>query len=272
MFFNWRNKSLTTGWFVLYVLSLAMYISILFFYFNYWNYEFMADREHGFSPSFLIGFMVLFLLFLVFILIKKKYFLLLFIPLGIFVLQIGHMWMIGTFPDEKFALQNDPRWMLVLLGTLGYLLFLRNRGVKIIVFPMVVSTLVFLVFSFITADSLYGKIKFWRKRQKETAFVWKYAANFDRSQRVFTDYQTHQAFLGTPHMFCFERLSCTFDKSVRRFYPQNADKVRELLQKNTRMMMSKRSLNNYEQLLSDKKYIVEQENENYIALIITSNE
>jgi hypothetical protein len=284
LFFKWRDKQFSGNWLGIYLGSYIIYATGLGVYFNYWHYHLLANAAQSYSPIVLISVAILILSLAGYALWRKKYFLWLLMPCLLVVFQLSTMYQKGNFPDVGFSAFNDPRNLLWGLLVMGFLIYWRTQKQAWPLWAAFIGLPFFLCFTWMGTHNLRSKYSGWNRQYKNTYMVnniSKLSQNKGRnkvansliplSSLLITDYSTHQAFVGRPNVVCFERLPCTFEKSDQRFYPKNTYAVKELMREGTWIILSKKNLKEMELLLADTAYFIAQENDDFVALTITSH-
>jgi hypothetical protein len=229
LFFEWRKKEVSGKWFFMFMLIWGIYLIGLLSYFRYWNYTFFEDTGKKYTLGILVSCILGVLGIAGFILLRKKYRMILFIPVILFIFQLLSMYEVEIFPEVNFAFYNDPRLLMIFLMLLGGLLYARslNKNLSKYVFALIPLFFIGLLFG---NSGLIQRAKIWEAKQIYTRegfhFSDRMNINYDI---IITDYTTHQMFLGKKNLYCIDRLPCYIEKSPARFYPENRGDVEELM-------------------------------------------
>lgn len=255
LFFQWRKKEISIQWFVVFTMAWIFYLVGLLAYFKYWNYTLFQ----GIGQKYSIGVLISCLLGVVgvfgFILFRKRYGLILFVPMLLFLFQIFSMYSLKMFPDMGFSILNDPRLHMVNLIFLAFILSSLLNGSKL---PRVMFFFIpfFLLGGiFIGKFSLNQKLGDWKIKGDAAKVVFDYQKKVPQTIRVVTDYYTHQAFVEHRNLYCLDRLPCYIEGSNKRFYPENQQLLKGILTENTTLVLSNKTPEKMQPLLNELGFL-----------------
>jgi hypothetical protein len=237
------------GTLLIFKITWVVYAIGLLMYFNYWNYVFFEDTGKKYSMGIIVSCSLAILGVVAFILYRKKYEGILFIPFILLAFQLFSMYSIGIFPDESYNYFNDPRLQTINLIILVMLLYWNSKKSGIADVVPKLSVPLFAVFTFI---SFMRYTRNWKAQQEYTQPVFELREKIQTNDEIMTDYKTHQAFLGFKNLYCMDRLPCKVDKGYTRFWPENFDKVAYKLGTTTTWFIAESKRNN--ELFSMKEH------------------
>jgi hypothetical protein len=167
----------------------------------------------------------------------------------------------AVFPDEKYTLINDPRWLAPFVIFLGLCLYKRATNKIKPTYVFIALVPLALIFGIFTTKQIFSQVSSWKKTGEEYKTLFAFKKTMTRSDRVFTDYSTHQCFVGHNKLYCVDRLPCYIDPTANRFYPQNTHLLESLFTDGSLIAVNRISMEKLSPLIKSAGFAEERINE-----------